>query len=136
VHLLYKETCSVRGMLVGLTHAYVLRRMISREREQERERERLGKAADAGADADEGWLFDEVERSLRDCRAGKGKGDSEAGDSLMTPTSHAFVNELMRAQQEAGSGAERTWIVDALMLEPRRARLAVPVAVAVTASNG
>eukprot|EP00605_Chrysophyceae_sp_TOSAG23-4_P002546 GSChrysophyteH1.ASY1.ANO1.2811.1 assembled CDS len=110
VHLLYKENASLHDMVCGLAHAYILRSMLYEEQ---------GPAQTKAPKIDplagfrfrkptcSFWEIDVLRRSL-----GKGKRDD-------------MVNAFAAALLEGDKTAERTWVVDPLMLEPERARVSL-----------
>ena len=137
VHLLFKENCSLPGMLAGLFHAHILRHMIGQDQDQDQsqsQNQNQNQTVSQGSNlnslmqsekthVDNTWLFDLVQISMQQSgekiESKTGREENEEG------LSHRFVNQLLQTNEKDKSGQDlhRAWIVDELMLEPRRARV-------------
>jgi hypothetical protein len=105
VHLLYKENASMEDMVKGTTHAYLIRKMIDVDVAKSGGSISSSNKNSEGESDDADWRIDLVEKSFQLMQ------NSNVTDN--------FVDLLLNKESKKGD----TWLVDPLMLEPRRARI-------------
>ena len=136
VHLLYKEHASVEGMLSGLAHAHVLRTSLlhtvgSRECPCPLPSQARG-SSDQQWDGYGSGDMQLVRRSLNEVRSTHIVRDfvqtlleQKVGGGRVAAASMSSINTSNGSTSSSvDSSATETWLVDPLMLEPRRARIA------------